>query len=215
MNKLAIFMPTYKRPHALEEVARNLEANTKNSFTLYFGLEKEDLAGIEAAKQTGHQVIINKYEPGYSNTIQTIYEASGEPFFLHANDDFYFNNDWDEVPLSMFTGKIMVVGLKQTEGDNHGSAISMIKREYIEKMSGVIDIPGRVFFTYNHNFIDTEFTQTAQSRGVWAKCDPQVIVHLHPGFTGKEKDGTYKKNDDTVETDRKTFETRKHLWGAV
>lgn len=212
MNKIAVFLPTYKRPHALQAVATNLEETTLNSFTLYFGLEKEDSAGIEAAKATGHKVIINKYEPGYSNTIQSMYEKSKEPYFLHANDDFVFNHHWDEVPMSMFTGNIMVVGLKQTEGDNHGSAISLTKREYIEKQSGVIDMPNRVFYPYNHNYVDTEFTQTAQSRGVWAKCDPQVITHMHPGFTGKPKDDTHKKNDDTVEIDRQTFERRMHLW---
>jgi hypothetical protein len=106
----------------------------------------------------------------------------------------------------------MVVGLRQTETDRQGSAICMVRRHYIEQQSGVIDMPGRVFYPYNHNFIDTEFTQTAQRRGVWAKCDPLVIHHNHPGFTGKEKDETYKKNDRTYEEDERTFNNRKHLW---
>lgn len=213
MKKLAVFLPTYRRPDVLAGVAKNLEENTKNSFTLYFGLEKDDTAGIEAAKATGHKVVINQYEPGYSNTIQTIYENSNEPFFLHANDDFIFNKDWDEAPLSMFDREdLMVVGLRQTETDQHGSAICMVRRKYIEEQSGVIDMPNRVFYPYKHNYVDTEFTQTAQKRGVWAKCGPQVINHMHPGFTGKPKDDTHKKNDDTVEADQRTFESRQHLW---
>ena len=213
MNKLAIMLPTYKRPYALQDVATNLEKATKNSFTLYFGLEKDDLAGIEAAKATGHKVIINESFPGYANTIQTIYEHSTEPFLLHANDDFLFLPNWDEIPLAMFEREdLMVVGLRQTEGDIHGSAISMFRRRYIEEMSGVVDSPNRVFYPYNHNYVDTEFTRTAQSRGVWAKCGELVIVHQHPGFTGKEKDETYRKNEATVGEDRRTFESRQHLW---
>lgn len=213
MAKLAIYLPTYYRPHTLAGVAKNIEENTKSSFTLYFGIEKEDQESITAAMATGHRVIVNKYEPGYSNTIQSMYENSKEPFWIHANDDFYFEKNWDEDPLSMFERKdLMVIGLRQTESDTVGSAISMARRKYIEKMSGVMDMPNRVFYPYNHNFIDTEFTQTAQNRGVWAKCDKLVINHMHPGFTGKERDATYLKNEATSGDDMKTFESRQHLW---
>lgn len=210
---IAIFLPTYKRPHTLADVTKNIEATTLHPFTLYFGVEKEDRASQIAARLTGHKVVINKYEPGYANTIQSMYEVSDEPFWLHANDDFEFTHHWDEVPIAMFEREdLMVVGLRQHESDRSGSAICMGRRRYIEQMSGVIDIPNRVFYPYNHNFIDTEFTQTAQKRGVWAKCDPLVIHHMHPGFTGKDKDETYKKNDATFEADERTFNQRKHLW---
>jgi hypothetical protein len=151
--KIAIYLPTYKRPHTLAAVAENIEKTTKASFSLYFGLERDDEAGQEAAAATGHKVVVNPYEPGYSNTIQAMYEASDEPFWIHANDDFLFFQDWDETPLAMFdTDWVMVVGLKQTANDNHGSAISMARRKYIEEMSGVIDTPNRVFGPYQHNF---------------------------------------------------------------
>lgn len=220
MAGLAIFLPTYKRPGSLQRVATNIEEATTTSFTLYFGLERDDHAGIAAAKATGHKVVINRFWDyqgnwhGYSNTIQTMYEVSKEPFLIHANDDFLFHHNWNEVPLAMFDRPdLMVVGLKQTEGDTHGSAISMFRRKYIEDMSGVIDMPNRVFYPYNHNYIDTEFTQTAQFRNVWAQCDPRVITHLHPGFTGAPKDATYLKNEATVHLDQETFEGRRHLWG--
>lgn len=213
MKTLALLCPTYKRPSQLAGVAKNIEETTKNSFTLYWGLEKEDTASIEAAKATGHKVIVNQYEPGYSNTIQTIYENSTEPFLIHINDDFEFTPEWDVPILAMFErADLMVAGVRQTEADRHGSAISMFRRKYIKQMSGVIDMPNRVFYPYNHNYIDTEFTQTAQKRGVWAKCDHLVIHHLHPGFTGKPKDETYLKNDATVGIDEATFNSRRHLW---
>lgn len=209
-----IFVPTYKRPHELAKLAQNVRENTKNEYVLWFGVEKDDAQSLKAAEGLG-AVVVNKYEPGYSNTIQSIYEESFSPFIIHANDDFEFHKDWDVTPLAMFERpEVMVVGLKQTEGDNHGSAISMFRRKYIEEQSGVIDMPNRVFYPYNHNFVDTEFTQTAQKRGVWVKCDLQVINHKHPGFTGAEKDEVHKKNDETAPLDERTFDSRKHLWGG-
>lgn len=212
---LAIFLPTFKRPNSLQRVSDNIHSTTAAAHTLYFGLEASDEQGIKAAKATGDKVVINKYEPGYSNTIQTIYETSSEPFFIHANDDFLFLPHWDEIPLKMFDRPdLMVVGLRQTEGDTHGSAISMVRRSYIETMSGVIDMPNRVFYPYNHNYVDTEFTRTAQSRGVWAKCDELGIIHQHPLLVGSTvKDETYLKNEATVDIDKQTFNSRQTLFG--
>lgn len=215
MSKLGIFLPTYRRPHALQAVATNIEETTKNDFRLYFGLESEDKEGIEAARATGHRVIVNQYdsEAGYSNTIQTIYENSDEPFFFHANDDFLFLPDWDEHPIAMFdTPQVMVVGVKQNEADQGFSAICFVRRAYIEEQSGVVDMPNRVFYPYHHNYQDTEFTYTARGRGVWFSSDSPCIDHQHPGFTGKEKDDTYRKNDATFSQDEATFNSRKHLW---
>ena len=214
MNALAIWLPTYKRPHALQQVADNIKATTKNSFTLYFGVEPEDKESLKAALVTGHKVVINKGEMGYSNTVQAMYEVSKEPFWFHANDDFEFLPNWDEHAIAMFERKdLMVVGAKQRAEDTDCSAICFGRRKYIQEQSGVIDMPNRVFYPYHHNYQDTEFTQTAQFRGVWVKSDRPCIEHKHPGFTGADKDETYKKNDATVNIDEATFNSRKHLWG--
>lgn len=213
MNKLAIWLPTYKRPHKLASVAKNIEEATKNSFTLYFGVEPDDSESYKAARATGHKVVVNNYSMGYSNTIQTMYENSKEPFWFHANDDFCFLPNWDEAPLSMFDRKeIMVVGAPQRPDDIDYSAICFGRRSYIDRMSGVIDMPKRVFYPYHHNYQDTEFTRTAQARGVWAASASPCIDHLHAGFTGESKDETYRKNDETSPIDAATFETRRHLW---
>lgn len=214
MNTLAIWLPTYKRPHTLQAVADNIRETTKNTYTLYFGIEPHDKESIEAAhKVKGAKVVINKYEMGYSNTIQSMYEASSEPLWFHANDDFEFLMNWDEHPIAMFeTPQVMVVGVPQNAADRTFSAICFGRRKYIEEQSGVVDMPNRVFYPYKHNYQDTEFTRTAQSRGVWFPSDVPCINHKHPGFTGAEKDETYLKNDATIEEDRKTFESREHLW---
>lgn len=214
MPTLAIWMPTYKRPHRLQQVAKNIKEATKNSYVLYLGVEPEDLESqVAAAAVDNAMIIINFHEPGYSGTIQSMYETSTEPFWFHANDDFEFLPNWDEHPIAMFeTPQVQVVGVPQNEMDKSYSAICFGRRSYIESQSGVVDMKNRVFYPYHHNYQDTEFTRTAQKRGVWFSSSNPCINHLHPGFTGKEKDETYKKNDATIEVDKKTFESREHLW---
>lgn len=210
---IGIYLPTYKRPHTLQGVADNIEETTYNKFNLYFGCEPDDKESIDAARKTGHKVVVNKYEKGYSNTIQSIYEVGNEPIFFHANDDFLFLPEWDKVPVSMFdTDWVQMVGVKQNEADKSMSAICLMRRKYIEERSGVIDMPNRVFYPYHHNYQDTELTQTAQARGVWASCDSPCIEHQHPGIVGGSKDATYLMNDATFPLDEATFNSRKHLW---
>jgi hypothetical protein len=207
-----LLCPTLKRPRALQPLADNIKANTAVAYQLYFGLEPDDEAGIAAARATGYPVVINKYSAGYSNTIQSLYEAASAPFFVHINDDMEFLPSWQAHGLACFDDpKVMVVGI--SERDNSSlSAVSIIRRSYIETMSGVIDMPRRVFYPYGHNYQDTELTETAKFRGVWAGADSRAIVHNHPGIIGGPRDYTYQKNDALAEADAELFKRRKQLW---
>lgn len=218
MVELAVFIPTYKRPKTLQNVADNIKITTHNPYTLYFGCEPDDRESIMAAADTGATVIINKGNEGYSDTVQTLYERTTEPYFFVGNDDFFFLKDWDVEPLRIFevSPYLMVVGMQDGNPGSSGSTIHMIRREYIKESSGVIDIPNRVFYPYNHNYQDTEFTETAQARRVWGRSTADAIEHHHPDmaylFGEVERDETYLKNAKHVYTDSNTYHDRKHLW---
>lgn len=211
MSKLGIYLPTYKRPTKLQEVATNIEQNTYSPFTLYFGCEPEDTESIEAAKATGHKVVINKGAQGYSDTIQTIYEQAKEPIAFHANDDFYFPKDWDKACMEMLdeNPEIMVLGAHDGYSNASYSTISFFRTKYIKEQFGVVDIPNRVFYHYNHNFSDTEFTLTAQMRKVWDKCEKPCIEHRRVG-----NDETYSKNELTYAKDNEIYYSRRHLFNG-
>lgn len=203
----------------LQAVANNIKATTFNDYELYFGLEAEDVRGIEASDKTGWNTVVNKYGPGYSDTIQTIYEQSNDTYFFHANDDFEFLPDWDKASIEALDANpgLMVVGVHDGNDSTNYWTISMIRRQYIEKMSGVVDMPNRVFYPYNHNYIDTEFSQTAIYRGVWDKVETPCIKHHHPGFGGRmgrpvSYDDTYAKNDATAPQDGAMYAARRHLF---
>lgn len=218
MAKLAVWIPTYGRPHKLQAVADNLKANTYNDFQLYWGVEPNDRESILAAKDTGYPVIINEYDKGYSNTIQTIYEQTDELVFFHGNDDFVYLKDWDKAPLEYMEKypDIMVLGAHDGNPKTRFYTICFIKRQYIEEQSGVIDMPNRVFYPYKHNYQDTEFSETAVSRGVWDKLDVPCIEHHNPGlshlFGDIEHDETYAMNDKTAGEDAATYNSRLKLW---
>jgi len=192
-------------------VATNIEQNTNSPFTLYWGIEPDDVLSIRAAEKTGHPIVLNKYTMGYSNTIQTIYEQAKEPIFFHANDDFYFPKDWDKPHMQYLKDhpEVMALGVPDGTASEAYSTITFIRRKYIKEQSGVADMPNRVFYPYNHNFQDTEFTKTAQHRGVWDACTEPCIDHRREG-----DDETYQKNNATYGIDAEVYGSRRHLFNG-
>lgn len=206
---LGVYCPTYRRPDKLQSVADNLKSATKGEFKLYWGVEPHDASSIQAAKETGHCVVVNSGKQGYADTVQSIYEASDEPIFFCANDDFYFTDGWNVAPLEYLKDhpEIMVLGVHDGNEKTDYWTVFFIRREYIEEMSGVVDMPNRVFFPYNHNYTDTEFSQTAMKRGVWAKLETPCIEHRRYAH-----DETYEKNGATFTTDGAVYGQRRHLF---
>lgn len=213
---LGIYIPSYGRPDSIAKVVKNLRETTKYKYKLYWGLEKHDTASIQAAKKLKQTVIYNTGDPKYSDALQAIYEATDEPIFLWGNDDFHFLENWDEKPLEMMQDEnIGVLGLHDGNPKTGFTAIALVRRKYIEEESGVVDMPNRVLYPYNHNFVDNELTATAQSRGKWAACNAPCIEHQHPSFTWLgdfPTDDTYKKNDSKFIEDAETYNDRIHLW---
>ena len=214
---IGIYIPTYGRPKKLQTVADNIKQATKNPYKLYWGVEPDDRESILAAKDTGCKVIINPYGDTYSNALQAIYEETTEPIFLWGNDDFHFLDSWDEKPLELMVAdsEIGVLGLHDGNPKTSFTSISLIRRKYIEEQSGVIDIPNRVLYPYNHNYVDNELTETAKHRGAWGACDAPCIEHQHHTFTWLgdfPHDDTYKKNDSGFAEDNEMYYSRIHLW---
>lgn len=213
---LGIYMPTYGRANKLKAVIDNIKQATKHPYKLYFGVEPEDRETILVLKDLKQNIIYNHDESTYSNALQAIYEATDEPIFLWANDDFHFLQDWDEEPLKMFDNPdISVLGLHDGNPNTKYFSISLVRRKYIKEQSGVVDMPNRVLYPYEHNFVDDELTETAQSRGVWDKYPGPCIEHRHPSFTWLGEfpdDDTYRKNGKTITVDLETFNNRRRLW---
>lgn len=213
MNKLGIYCPTFGRPHEIKRVADDLKKYTKTPYTLYFGLEPGDVESIRACD--GYNIVFNNGNPCYSDALQAIYEATKEPYFLWANDDFHFTDGWDVEPMKLIES-YGVVGLHDSNPHTRYFSISLVNRKYIEDQSGVIDMPNRVLYPYSHNYVDDELTETAQSRGKWTFHAGECIIHKHHSFAWlpdrPEVDDTYRKNDTHLGEDTRTFSSRRSLW---
>lgn len=214
---LGVYIPTYGRPNKLQQVADNLKEATQGEWNLYWCCEENDPESINSALKTGAKVIINKRKPTYSDALQEIYEQTDEEIFLWGNDDFHFLKNWNEQPLEIMKNNkgIGVLGLHDGNPYTKYWSISLVRRKYIEEQSGVIDIPNRVLYPYNHNYVDDELTATAIKREVWQKCMAPCIQHQHHSFKWLgdfPHDATYAKNDKKIAEDNETYHSRVHLW---
>lgn len=215
---LGIYLPTFGRPHRLAPVAENIAKATRSPYRLCFGVEAHDDATLSELERLGLEYVVNPDTPSFSNALQALYEYTDEPVFFWANDDFLFLDGWDAAPLEMLERfpDIGVLGVHDGNPDTKFWTMSFIRRSYIEEQSGVVDMPDRVLYPYEHNFIDDELTQTAQSRNVWDKCFEPCIIHLHPSFEWVEgrmpTDTTYAKNDKSFARDSALYHSRVHLF---
>lgn len=210
---IGVYTPSLGRPHALQRLADNVAATTSLPYRLVFVTESHDPASYAAARLTRADVIVNPHAPSYSNSLQAAYETFDDPYFIGANDDFDFQPGWDvEAMRIMDSSTAQVVGIHDGSPQCGFTTISLIDRRYIVEQSGVIDIPNRVNYPYQHNYVDTEFYFTAVKRGVFARAPESVILHKHPDWGHASDDATYAKSRASLSSDATTFASRTHLW---
>jgi hypothetical protein len=210
---IGVYVPTLGRPGFLQRLVDNIATVTVTPYQVVFVVEKHDAESREAAEATGATVLVNPYEPSYSNAIQYAYEQVETPFLIGANDDFDFQLGWDTAALAAWQQPgISVVGIHDGYHGCRFSTISLVERNYIATQSGVIDIPNRVLYPYKHNYVDTEFFLTAIKRGVFTAARTAVILHRHPDFGHAVMDDTYRKSQADIPVDAATFESRIHLF---
>lgn len=214
---IGIYCPTLGRSHKLEGLSANIEQTTTVGHSLVLVVEKHDTDSYETATKLHHPacVLMNKYEPSYSNSIQTAYEARRDEFFVCANDDFEFTPGWDVEAMKVMNEGWDVVGLDDDAPTCTFSTILLVRRSYIEKQSGVVDMPNRVMYPYIHNYVDTELYQTALARRVYAAAPKSIVRHVHPDWGKAQMDKTYLKTRGSLSEDGRTFNERAHLWQSL
>lgn len=215
---LGVYIPTLNRPDVLAGVIENLAASApRKLYALTFVVEPFDEASLEECKRLRADVIVNPYTATYSNAIQAAFEQRPTEFFLNGNDDFDFRPGWAKAVLGHFTDpKVMAVGVDDGFPPRGIACIHVVRRTYIEEVGGVIDMPpGRVYFPYEHNYIDPEFWATAERRGVTDWAREAQIRHLHAPSLGWYQDATYQKGQESAMRDGALFTSRQHLWAAA
>lgn len=211
MTNLSICVPTFHRPTALEGLVANIHEATTTPHSIYFVTEPDDAESIAEINRLGQNLIINKYPGTHTGAANTAYESTSEPYFIIANDDFTFHLDWDVRALLAITG-FGVCGLSDGFSKQY-TQITLVDRNYIETQSGVIDDPNTLYHRgYHHNYVDTEFSQTAKKRDAFTTCPESVVEHRHYSYNKSKMDDTYRKTVSRASQDMALYESRKHLF---
>jgi glycosyltransferase involved in cell wall biosynthesis len=216
MKKLAVLVPTYGRRNRLESIAINIHNKTKASHKIYFICENEDQDSIKEIERLKEECIVVSTGT-YVAAINAGYRSTTEPFIMLGSDDIEFTDGWDTEMLGeMKDEHIGVVGHKDdwaiSQTKKHGSHL-LIRREYIEKHSGVLDEHNVVYCSkYQHIMCDIETEQTAMKRGAFAFADNAIIHHHHWFNKQSDYDETYKRATVVQSHDMKVYYERRKMF---
>jgi glycosyltransferase involved in cell wall biosynthesis len=215
---LDIIIPTLGRPDRLAGIVANIAWETRCPHRVIFVVEESDQASIDAVEALHLIPVINQRKANYQGAVNTAYLQSDADELFCGADDLMFMPGWD---LIAHRGAGRVLGTNDLY--NHHvlagvhSTHSIVDRTYLDEIGGVIDEGPRSFLYegYDHNFCDTEFIATAKMRCEFSPNLDAVVEHLHPAAGKAEFDDTYARSFSGFDRDRRLFEMRASLWGAM
>lgn len=205
MNRIAVILPTFKRPHKLLKLIDNFRKASSDA-TLYFVVTPEDTETRELLERLRQNMFILDGE--YCAAINYGVSRTKEEFVLFAADDVVFMPDWDKKLFKLVgdSTKNIFGGIDSWKVSKTLKHIShaMIRRSYIK---------GDLFYPeYIHYNEDVELLQ----RGWKEDCvvvTPEILIeHPHPYNEGKPKkdyDKTYLRSMENVDHDNDLYKRRK------
>lgn len=210
---IAVIIPTLNRPHKVQEIVDNLNATAPQALP-YFVIEEHDTATAEAIKAAGAQKIINTRSPSYAGAVNTALQQTDEPYLFVSADDFFYHTGWLEPLLENSKSYGLCASNDLHNSDVKAGRLAtcfLITREYAE--TACIDEPGLMLHEgYTHNFVDTEISETAISRGQFVYCPDSIVEHKHYLWGLAPKDATYEKTLLHHSQDEALFYQRRKLW---
>lgn len=210
---IAVIIPTLNRPHKVQDIVNNLKATSPQAVP-YFVIEEHDSSTAEAVKAAGAQKIINRRSPSYAGAVNTALHQTDEPHLFVSADDFFYHTNWLEPLLKNSKSYGLCASNDLHNPDVKAGRLAtcfLITREYAE--TACIDEPGVMLHEgYTHNFVDTEISETAISRGQFVYCPDSIVEHKHYLWGLAPKDATYEKTLLHHSKDQALFYQRRKLW---
>lgn len=220
-TELAILIPVLRRPQNISPLVESIVNNTPEPFELLFLTSPGDHEEIEELQKQGQKYVIMKdsYEGrgDYARKINFgVKEVEAKWYFTGA-DDLRFHPNWFEAAMETHNrlGACVVgtndLGSPVVTSGRHATH-SLVLGEYIQEC-GTIDEPGKVLHEgYYHNFVDTEFVETAKWRGAWAFSSRSQVQHLHPDWGKGRMDEVYRIGKSGWDRDQQYYGYRRRLW---
>jgi hypothetical protein len=217
---IAILVPVLGRPHNVAPFMESVAA-TKEEHTVYFICSPDDKDQIKECRASAAEVFVMSFKPlggDFARKINIGFDWTQEPWIFQAADDIRFSSGWDRhALLTAARYKVGVIGTNDLGNPlvkkGRSSTHTLFSRDYIEEYgSGTVDDSGRVFSEkYDHQYVDSEFIQTARMRKQWAFSRNSVVEHLHPHWGKAKMDETYEKAIRATKRDQDLFLRRLSL----
>ena len=214
-----ILIPVLGRPKNAEKVARSIDEHTKVPHMTIFLCSREDEAEIEACKATGCVVWLVddvRYSVKINAGVRVDLGGERSEFVFLGADDLAFHDGWDDAAIDVWllTGKNVVgtndLGNPTVIAGRHATH-SLVHRSYIGR--GTIDDPTVLLHEgYDHNWVDTEFVETAMARDQFTFAFSSHVEHLHPFWKKGPMDVIYKRGQEQYHRDNRLFRERRRLW---
>jgi glycosyltransferase involved in cell wall biosynthesis len=213
VSELAILIPVLRRPHRVQPVLDSITWATPGELRVLFIPDPDDEPEIAAIKKAGAEFFT--LAGNYAKKINAGVEATDEPLLLFGADDLEFHFGWFEAAKAKLTEGVGVVATNDL--CNHrvmqGTLAThpLVTREYTKL--GTIDNPDWVLHEqYKHEFVDREFSETAQFRGAFAYAPDSIVEHLHPMVGKAPTDELYDQAAIRMRQGARVYGRRRHRW---
>lgn len=214
---IVVVAPTLGRPWTLAPLLASLDA-TAPGCHIIFGVTPGDEAAVAELERLGQETFDVEYQPvgDYARKINTGYRLSDEPLIFTAATDLRFHPGWWQAATARLAPGIGVVGTNDLGNTavlaGVHSTHSLVTRDYADTY-GTVDGPGAVMAEcYPHEWVDTEFVETAMHRGAWAMAQDSIVEHLHPNWGKAATDSGYLAEAARTAAGRPIFDARRPRW---
>lgn len=221
MIDLAILITVLRRPQNVQPLLDSIINTTSSVFDVLFLVTPGDKEEISELKRCNQSYIImdDNYETrgDYARKINTGFSSVKASWYFLGADDLRFHPLWFENAMDVHRRTDdCVIGTNDMGNPSVVRGLhathSLVLRDYVLDC-GTIDEPGKVLHEgYQHNFVDSEFVETAKWRGAWSFSMHSKVEHLHPDWKKGNQDGVYQIGKSGWTVDQTYFERRKKLW---
>lgn len=214
---VAVLVPMLGRPHHVTPLRASLHASTTQARCVWL-CSDGDGDVIEQAHATGDQVEVlpRRARGDYAAKINHGYHATSEPYLFLGASDVRFHPGWWRACRRRLADGALVVGTNDL-GNGHTrtgklSTHTLVARSYVTDF-GTIDQPDTVLHGgYWHEYVDNEFVETAQHRGLYGHAADAVVEHLHPAWGKAASDAGYEAAALRMGQGHDLYKKRRHLW---
>jgi glycosyltransferase involved in cell wall biosynthesis len=210
-----LLIPVLGRPQNVQPLIASIKENTAVPHRIVFVVGPNDPEEMEAVYMS-RVPYIRCPKTGYAAKINLAASLSTAEFVFLGADDIRFHPDWDRAAIQRYydTGCPVIgtndLGNPTVMRGRHATHL-LVHRSYLA--AGTIDETGKLLHEgYGHQWVDTEFIETAKKRGAWTFCSDSIVEHMHPFWHKGEDDAIYRKGRSTTAQDMRLFRKRRHLW---